>query len=150
MKRILTFCIMFSAVLYFGCTPIEPPEGYIKDSSSQVYDFKAVSARGNVIACNIRANENSKADLKYWSDAVEYQKVDIDGMRLAGRETITSNGGTEGVLFNFESGEGQGKTAYLVALYVTPMRIYTIEATGPADSIARDMDKLKASMQTIR
>lgn len=150
MKRIVTLCMMMSAVLAFGCAPIEAPEGYIKDSSSRAYDFKAVSARGNVIACNVRANENSKADLKYWSDAVEYQKVDIDGMRLAGRETISSNGGTEGVLFNFESGEGQGRTTYLVALYVTPMRICTIEATGPAESIAGDMDKLKASMKTVR
>lgn len=150
MKQITTACMTLSAAFILGCAPIEAPDGYIKDSSSHAYDFKAVSARGNVIACNVRSNEDKSADLKFWSDAVEYQKVDIDGMRLAARDKITSNSGTDGVLFNFESGEGQGKTTYLVALYVTPMRIYTIEATGPAESIAKDMDKLKASMQSIR
>ena len=55
----------------------------------------------------------------------------------------------DGKLFNLESGEGRGKRTYLLAVYVTPMRIYTVEATGPAEEMARDLDKLKASMQSL-
>ncbi len=135
---------------FSGCAAISPPEGYVKDSQQRRYDAKYWSPRGNVIAHASRSNEDRKATLQFWSDAVEYQKVDIDGMKLARRESITSAGGTEGVLFHFEEGEGQGKTAYLLALYVTPARIHTIEATGPADALAADMDKLVASMKSLR
>ncbi len=135
---------------FSGCAAIDPPDGYVKDSQQSRYDSKYWSPRGNVIAHASRPNEDRKATLQFWSDAVEYQKVDIDGMKLAKRESITSAGGTDGVLFLFEEGEGQSKTAYLLALYVTPARIHTIEATGPADALAPDMDKLVVSMKSLR
>lgn len=148
-RRLFVLVVMLSA-FFAGCAPIDPPNGYVKVSDQHGYDYKAVSARGNVIACNVRSNSDKSADLKFWTEAIEHQKVDIDGMKLAGRDSLKSQSGLEGVLFRFESGEGQGKTAYLLALYVTSWKIYTIEATGPAESIAKDLDKLRASMQTIR
>lgn len=144
--------IAVPAILFVasGCVTIDLPAGYIKVQNQWGYDLKGVSARGNVIALNSRSNEDRSADLDYWSEAVAYQKVDIDGMKLAKRESIRSKGGHDGVLFHFEAGEGQSKTAYLVALYVTPMRIYTIEATGPAKAVAKDLDKLRRSMLSMR
>jgi hypothetical protein len=133
-----------------GCATIDVPEGYVKLRHPQPYDLKAVSARGNVIALTVRSNEDQSADLQFWSEAVEYQKLDLDGMELAGRESIRSRSDLEGVLFHFESGQGQGKYAYLVALYVTSTRIYTIEAAGPAELIAADMEKLRRSMLSLR
>lgn len=132
-----------------GCQPMDAPEGYIRDTTEHPYDFKAVSAKGNVIACNVRSNQD-KGNLKYWSEAIEHQKVDLDGMRLAGREEIRSTRGVDGVLFNFETGEGQGKISYLLAVYVTDWKIYTVEATGPAEQIKKDMDNLRAAMRTVR
>ena len=133
-----------------GCATIDPPEGYITVNKAHGYDLKAVSARGNVIALSSRANEDSHAGLEFWAEAVAYQKVDVDGMQLASSEPIKGKIGQEGVLFNFESGEGQAKTTYLVALYVTPSRIYTIEATGPTSELAKDMDKLRKAMTSFR
>ncbi|HVP12755.1 MAG TPA: hypothetical protein VMV94_16390 [Phycisphaerae bacterium] len=133
-----------------GCSAIDPPNGYVKVKDQQSYDLKAVSARGNVIALKSHPNEDRTATLEFWSQAVEYQKVDLDGMKLVKRESIKSKGGLDGVLFNFEAGEGQAKITYLVALYVTPMKIYTVEATGPTKTITEDLDKLRASMVSLR
>lgn len=133
-----------------GCATFDPPEGYVKVSKAHGYDLKAVSARGNVIALSSRANEDRDADLKFWADAVAYQKADVDGMQLASSEPIKGKSGLEGVLFNFESGEGQAKTTYLVALYVTPLKIYTVEATGPTSELEKDMDKLRTAMTSFR
>ena len=133
-----------------GCATIDPPEGYIKVRKSPEYDLKAVSARGNVIALSSRTNADRDAGLDFWAQAVAYQKVDVDGMQLASSEPIKGKIGQEGVLFNFESGDGQAKTTYLVALYVTPSRIYTVEATGPASELAKDMDKLRKAMTSFR
>jgi hypothetical protein len=148
MNRIL--CVLLALTLLSGCSQFQPPPGYVKLREPYPYEQKAVSPRGNAIALSVRDNEDDEADLSFWSSAVEYQKVDLDGMKLAARENIRSEAGLDGVLFHFESGEGQGRQAYLVALYVTPRRIYTIEATGPGEAISEDTDKLRQSMLSLR
>jgi hypothetical protein len=138
-------------LLMTGCTAaIDLPDGYVKLRDAGPYDLKAVSANGTVIALTSRANQHDESDLAFWSRAVEYQKVDNDGMKLAGREDLKSDGGLDGVLFNFETGQGNGRLTYLVAIYVTPRQIHTIEAGGPADKIEADTDKLRAAMRSIR
>ena len=129
---------------------MDAPTGYIEVKDGRRYDYKAVSARGNVIALKSRSNESRDAGLDFWTDAVEHEKVDVDGMSLAAREPIKSAKGLDGVLFQFETGEGQGQITYLVALYVTPSRILTVEAAGSSDAIAKDLDNIKAAMLTVR
>jgi hypothetical protein len=145
-------CLLLPALMLAasGCSAIDPPDGYVKVKEQEFYDLKAVSAHGNVIALKTRANEDKSANLEFWSQAVEYQKVDIDGMKLAKKESIKSKSGLDGVLFDFEAGEGQAKISYLVALYVTPMKIYTVEATGPTKAITEEREKLRTSMLSLR
>ena len=153
MLRFRVLCCRLAPALVLvvsGCSAIDPPDGYVKVRDQQMYDLKAVSAHGNVIALKSRPNEDRSAGLEFWSQAVEYQKVDLDGMKLAGKEPIKSKSGLDGVLLNFEAGEGQAKTTYLVGLYVTPMRIYTVEATGPTKAITEDLEKLRVSMRSLR
>lgn len=149
MNRIRVLCCLLLPVGLVGCATLEPPDGYVKLKDPGPYDFKAVSPQGNAIALSSRANEDRSADLDFWAAAVEHQKVDVDGMRLVGRREIRSRSGLSGVLFTFEIGEGQNRLAYLVALYVTPERVYTIEAAGLADAIAADTDKLRQSMESF-
>jgi len=149
MPRVALLCCLVLPVTPIGCATLEVPEGYIKLKDPGVYDFKAVSARGSAIALSSRANEDRSAGLEFWVAAVEHQKVDVDGMKLVAREDIRSRSGLDGVLFHFEIGEGQARLAYLVALYVTPGRIFTIEGAGQADALAADMDKLRRSMQSL-
>lgn len=131
-----------------GCAAarMTPPSGYVVLREPFPYNFKAVSAQGAAIGLRTRDNEHESADLKFWSAAVEHQKVDLDGMTLAGRESMRSKDDVEGVLFHFESGEGAATLTYLVALYVTPARVVTIEAAGQAAILAPDLPALKTSM----
>jgi hypothetical protein len=150
--RPVTMLGLLSILVTLGaCAPaLQVPPGYAKVQRSAPYDLKAVSAKGAVIALRGRANEDKTADLAFWSQAVERQKVDLDGLRLAGRDAIKSRAGLDGILFNFELGEGPGKVTYLVALFVTPARIYTVEAGGPTDAVAPDMDKLRTAITSLR
>ncbi len=152
LARVLTAAAPLAVGLLSGCAApsLEAPGGYVKLRQPFPYDFKAVSAQGAVIALKTRPNEDAAADLAFWSQAVEHQKVDLDGLRLAARDAIKSKSGREGVLFNFESGEGQGEVTYLVGLYVTPERIYTVEAGGPADVVAQDLEKLRTAISSVR
>lgn len=151
MLRMRDPCLACVLVVLAGCTArIDTPPGYIKLRQPAPHDLKAVSAQGAVIALKARPNEDASADLTFWSQAVEHQKVDLDGLRLAGRDPIKSDSGLPGILFDFELGEGQGKVTYLVALYVTPREIYTVEAGGPTDVIAPDLEKLRKAMLSLR
>jgi hypothetical protein len=151
MLRLSHLCPALALISLAGCTArIDAPPGYIKLREPAPYDLKGVSAQGAVIALKARPNEDASADLAFWSQAVEHQKVDLDGLRLAGRDAIKSDSGLPGVLFNFELGEGQGKVTYLVALYVTPRQIYTVEAGGPNDIISPDLEKLRKAMLSLR
>ena len=151
MRRWLTLLATWTFVWLGGCAPaLDVPPGYIQLRNPGYYDLKAASARGCVIALKARPNEDAAADLAFWSQAVEHQKVDLDGFRLAVRESIKSNQGLDGVLFNFELGEGQGQVMYLVGLYVTPQRIFTVEVGGATDALTGDMENMRKAILSVR
>ncbi len=120
--------------------------GYVPLKNPGRYQWKAVSAKGNVLALSVRANEHASGNLAYWSAAIEHQKVDIDGLKLIAREAIKNKEGLEGTFFHFETGEGQGRVAYLITLYVTSLKVFTFEAAGGAESIGEDLAKLRTAM----
>ena len=152
MQRLSFLAGVFALMNLVGCVAphITAPAGYVPLRHPGAYDFRAVSAHGNVVALRTRPNEDKAADLEFWADALEYQKVDLDGMKLVEREPLKSDNGRDGMLFHFELGEGQGRVAYLVGLYVTPERIYIVEAGGPAERVAADIEKIKKSMRSLR
>lgn len=134
-----------------GCSArIQPPPGYVAVREPAPYDYKAVSATGNVLAVTRHANEQAGADLAFWSAAIEHQKVTLDGMKLVARDAIKSGEGREGVMFCFEEGDGAAKLTYLVAVFVSQEGVDVVEAAGPAERMAGEMDKLKGAMGTLK
>ena len=147
----IALCATGLAAGLCGCTAtLDVPPGFVRLRDPRPYDLKAVAASGVVLALTARPNADATANLDFWSQAVERQKVDVDGLRLASRESIQSQRGLAGVLFQFELGEGQGKAAYLVALYVTPQRIYTIEAGGMTEAVTPELPKLRQALESLR
>lgn len=141
------------APLAAGCMPgaITAPKGYAKVPTDHEYDFKAVSARGNVFAMTIRENPGgADADLEFWTQAIEHHKVDLDGYRLEGRSAIKTGGGMDGTLFELRTGSGLSEYTYLIAVFVTPKKIYTVEAAGPTEQIKPDLPKIRDAIATLR
>lgn len=143
-------CLLSIFCMAAGCTQFTPPEGYVQDTGNKAYDYKAVSARGHALGVKRRANVDKSATLQYWTDAIEHQKCDIDGFKLAAKDDIQSGDGRKGVLFNFESGEGQAKLTYLVALFVTPADITTVEAAGPTADFTADIPAIRKSIEGMQ
>jgi hypothetical protein len=150
MTRIAVLGVLALLVALSGCATIDVPDGYVKLREPAPYSLKAVSADGRVLALRSRPNESAQADLAFWSQAVEHQKVQLDGLKLVGREEIRSERGLAGTLFTFELGTGQARLLHLIALYVTPQRIYTVEAAGPAPLIEEQRDTLLAALRSLR
>lgn len=149
--RFQVFAAMLPAfALLSGCAAtFDPPPGYVRVTHQHRHDLKFVSAAGNVVAVKSRPNEDSKADLAFWSAAVERQKTQFDGMRLTARDPVRSDAGVGGVLFQFESGDGPARLQYWVALFVTESRIITFEAGGAADKIGPEAAAIRRAALTV-
>lgn len=133
-----------------GCARIDAPTGYVEVKNVYGYDYKAVSAQGNVFALTSRDNPAGAGDLTFWSQAVEHQKVAIDGYRLEKREEIKAASGLAGTLFDLRVGSGSAEYTYLLALYVSPRTIYTVEAGGPSKRIETDRAAITRAMASLR
>lgn len=143
--------VLAGLAVLVGCRAmLDAPKGYVALKDPAPFDYKAVSARGHVLAASHHANENPDADLAFWAAAIEHQKVVLDGMKLAAREDLRTQNGQDGRLFTFELGEGQGKLTYLVGVFVRRDRITVVEAGGPAEHFASDLPAIRAAIQTLR
>lgn len=150
--RLHVVAALTSLMLASGCAnhhALTTPEGYVSLKNPGAFDYRATSAHGTALALSSHPNEDRNGGLKFWSDAVEYQKVTLDGMKLAARDSLKSSDGVEGTLFDFRSGEGDGQLAYLIGLYVTAEKVHVIEAAGPASAVEADHEKLRTAMASF-
>ena len=141
-----------ACLLSAGCLRrIDPPKGYVPVEDPGRFKLKAVSAQGTVFALRQWSNPGGEqADLSYWTQAVEHEKVDVQGYKMRRRGEIETTEGRTGTLFEFETGSGQGMYLWLVALFVSPTEIAAVEAGGPASQLEPDSDKIRGAIKTFR
>lgn len=115
------------------------------------FEFKAVSSRGCVITASTVLNENAKADLAFWTAALEHEKVTLNRWKLVGREAVKAADGVAGNLLRFEMPSGASETTgYVVAIFVTAERIRLVEAAGPAAWLAEDLEAIRKAVASSR
>ena len=76
-----------------------------------------------------------------------------DDLYEAGRRQwsdIETTAGRKGRLLELHLGQGAAEYTWLVALFVDPQRICTVEAGGPAKQLDEDMDKILGAIRTLR
>lgn len=152
-RNILTIVACGVCLSAVGCTlgRVEPPGGYVPVEHPSPFRMRAVSPEGNAFGFRKWSNPGKdKGDLAYWTQFVRYQKADLGGYQLAGQKEIETDAGQSGTLFEFETGTGQGRYLWLVALFVTPREICAIEAGGPAARIEPDREKIRKAIATFR
>ena len=144
--------ILLSGSWIGGCTTtgIETPSGYVPLQNTGDKSFLAVSARGNTLGISERVNEGGKpADLAYWTEAFKHEKVELGRYRLNSEQSIRTDQGRDGMILDLRLGQGAAEYTWLVALFVDPSRVVTVEAGGPTRQIAPDRDKLVAAIRTL-
>ena len=135
-----------------GCAgwSIDRPDGYAEIRDPIRVEAEFSSPTGAVLVLDVHEDESLGSDLDFWSRAVEYQKVEVDGMTLAGRESITTDAGLDGVVFDFQSGTGSRALHYLVAVFVAEDDIVTAEAAGTIAQIEADRESLLTAIRSLR
>ncbi len=105
------------------------------------YAYRASSADGVVVAA--RAEDNDPvASVEYWSRAAD-RRLRRDGYTPEGISTVASEGGLEGRLGRYSREEGGRIYRYWLTVFVTPKRVYLVEAGGDA----RHFDPAEAEVE---
>ncbi|MFP4140644.1 MAG: hypothetical protein ACOCVI_02815 [Planctomycetota bacterium] len=156
MRKTLNLILIVSAVacLAGGCMPrgqLAMPENFVEldEQRRGDYEVRGISADGVVIG--LRRHDNLKnGSLPFWQDALR-NELSTRGYRPAGEtEEITSTGGATGKLMTFKTTSRGTEFLYILAMYVQPTHVTTIEAGGKADIVRKHLDELKQSMRSIR
>jgi len=152
MRRDLIAAVLLAFASLGGCVlPIDTPAGYVPLRDTGDKDFLAISARGNTLAVTEGGNEGGRpADLSFWAEAFKHEKVELGRYRLKSEQEIRTAAGREGRLLDLRLGQGAAEYTWLVALFVDPSRIVTVEACGPTSQLDPDRDKILASVRTLR
>ena len=121
----LCACTSFTAVT---------PKGFVELDDQELYDYRATSADGLVIAVRELDNE-PEGELDFWAKAVENQLRNHGGYALLETREVKSKDGVTGRQFRFGHDEGKTPHLYYLAVFVTEDTIQIIEIGGTKELV---------------
>jgi hypothetical protein len=146
------------AIAAFGlqlaaCAPaFEPatPKGYVVlDEEDSLYDYRAVTAEGTVIAARAIEHE-PQGDLAFWVKAVQNQMRRRGGYALLGSTDVKSADGVPGKKLEFGHDEQSSPHLYYVTLFVTPKHVFVIEAGGKKELMSKEAANIDFALANFR
>lgn len=147
-RLLLLSCVLLTAT---ACThfAVTTPPHFVELRRQYEYDYRATTPDGMVLGLRTIDNDE-KGDLGFWSQAVELRIRGMGGYALLERKDLDGPEGLKGTSFQFGHDEGARPHLYRVVLFVTPKRIYLLEAGAAKDTFERytaDVDGWLRSFQ---
>jgi hypothetical protein len=152
MKR--TILLVVAALLLAACGHsfnAATPKGFVEleDQEDQGYDYRATTADGLVIA--VREIDNDpEGPIEFWSRAIENSMRQRGGYALLGQRDVKNVDGLAGKQLRFGHDEASKPHLYYVTLYVTPKRLYVLEAGGTKQQMESHEAQLDWSFKNFR
>lgn len=101
----------------------------LKKQKDEGYDYRAMTPEG--VAVSVRAIENeTHADLGFWSKGVLLKLREQDGYALLGEDAVQDQNGTPGKRLRFARDEDKKVFDYWVTLYLAQGRVFVVESGG--------------------
>lgn len=126
----------------------ELPESYVK-YFEQAKITRALSADGVLLKVHSHANYQG-GDLPFWTKLVRRTLLESRAITLDRSDQIALSNGSNAALFTGSRQIGGKMHGYLVAIHTTRGQVCVYEAWGPDKSFRADLDKIKASIKTLR
>lgn len=150
--RSLSFAIASLALLAAtGCGSsfvAATPPGFVKLKDQELYDYRATTADGLVVA--VRAIDNDpEGSLGFWARAVKDRMQRTAGYALIGERDVTNAQGVKGKQLRFGHDEASKPHLYYVTLFVTPSKIFLLEAGGTQEQMQRRRAQLDWSVKNF-
>ena len=122
----------------------QTPPGFVAlEESNHRYDYRATTADGVVVAAR-EIDNDGHGDEAFWTQAIVLKLRALGGYALLDQHAVTCQGGLSGHQLRFGHDEGTRPHLYVVTIFVTPNRIYLIEAGGAKELMSREAGKLDA------
>ena len=127
------------------------PKGFVEleDQEDRGYDYRATTADGLVLA--VREIDNDpEGPIEFWSRAIENSMRQRGGYALLGEHDVKNVDGLSGKQLRFGHDEASKPHLYYVTLYVTPSKLYVLEAGGTKQQMESHEQQLEWSVQNFR
>ena len=140
----------------FGCGShfaVVAPNDFLElapeDSSRYGYDMRATSADGIVVG--VREIENTRHGSRdFWVDAIRNRLRRDAGYALTAESDVTAASGQQGHQIRFGHDEASSPYVYWVTVFVTPDRVFVIEAGGRREHFESAQARIEGAISTFR
>jgi hypothetical protein len=112
------------------------------------YDYRAISPDGVVLAVR-RVENDPKANLAYWSQAVQERLRANGSYRVDSERDVTNHQGIAGHELTLKLGEGGAEQTYRVALFEHGQWLYLLESGGPTTKVTQHSVSLDEAIRGI-
>jgi hypothetical protein len=128
------------ALLLAGCGPsfeAATPPGFVELEDQNLYDYRATSADGLVLAVR-EIDHDPKGAMAFWTRAIENRMRQRGGYALLGTHDVKSKDGVDGKQLRFGHDESGKPHLYYVTVFVTEKHIFLVEAGGTKELMERN------------
>lgn len=113
------------------------------------FAYRATTANGAVIG--VREIDNDRhASAEFWVEAIQNRVRRAGGYALVSETDVRSADGTAGHQLRFGRDEGQHPYDYWITVFVTPDRLFLVEAGGRRDHFERERESIEHAITAIR
>jgi hypothetical protein len=128
---------------------LETPGGFAEIGGDK-YDYRASNPEGVMVAVKSHPNDLS-GNLEFWSRVVSHRLEEAGYRREDGDPRAVKTGrGLEGRQLKYTVDRNGRPHAYVVTLFVTPSRVYVVEAGGDTAyvdaKVTRELERAIASL----
>ena len=150
MKRML----LLLALAATACGPsftAQPPAGFVEiENDYDDYDYRATTAEGVVFAVR-ELEHDPQGDASFWLTAIKNRMRERGGYALLEEVQVTSGDGVAGTQLRFGHDEQSGSPhLYYLTLFVTPDRLYLVEAGGTKELMTKHAAEVESAIKTFR
>lgn len=148
-SRFSAVFLMLATLASVACgSSFQPPRGFVELEEPGVYDHRATSADGLVIATRTIDND-AKGELAFWTRAIENELRLRGGYALLETRDVQHQSGLSGKELRFGHEAPNTQQLYTLALYVTPDSIHLIEAGGARDLLQANATQVDWALRNL-
>jgi hypothetical protein len=146
--------VMPMLLLLAGCGPsfeMSEPPGFVEiENDYDNYDYRATSADGLVIAVR-ELDHDPEGEAEFWIKAVKNRMRENAGYALLKEVDVVSGDGVKGKQLQFGHDQESGKPhLYYVSVFVTPDKIFLLEAGGSKELVTKNQGKIDQAHKIFR
>lgn len=127
-------------LLVAGCGPsfeAATPPGFVELEDQTLYDYRATTADGLVIAIR-ELDHEPKGAMEFWTRAIENRMRQRGGYALLGTHDVKSKDGVDGKQMRFGHDESGRPHLYYITVFVTEKHLFLVEAGGTKELMERN------------